>query len=145
MDSTIREMHIEDYEQVMKLWSNTEAMLLRDADSKGSIGRYLELNPGLSFVVEKSKVITGAILVGTDGRRGYIQHLAVSPSERGNGLGKQLVLRAIQALEGKGIAKTHLFVANDNINAQQFYASMGWYPRDEVRMYSFNASANPDV
>ncbi|WP_375754099.1 GNAT family N-acetyltransferase [Vibrio sp. HN007] len=138
-------MTISDYDQVIKLWSTTEAMLLRDADSRESIERYLKLNPGLSYVAENSQTITGAILVGTDGRRGYVQHLAVHKSVRGNGIGKQLINRAIEALESNGISKTHLFVANDNINAQEFYQSLGWYPRDEVRMYSFNASDNQNI
>ncbi len=73
----IREMHISDYSQVIGLWSTTEAMLLRDADSKENIGKYLKRNPNLSFVALDGDKIIGAILVGTDGRRGYVQHLAV--------------------------------------------------------------------
>ncbi|MDG3087759.1 GNAT family N-acetyltransferase [Vibrio hannami] len=138
-------MLISDYDQVIKLWSGTEAMLLRDADSRTNIERYLKLNPGLSFVAQHSSEIKGAILVGTDGRRGYVQHLAVHKSERGNGIGKLLISSAIKALEANGISKTHLFVANDNINAQRFYESIGWLPRDEVRMYSFNASDYENV
>jgi len=141
----IRKMTIADYDQVIKLWSATEAMLLRDADSRESIERYLGFNSGLSFVAEKSERIVGAILVGSDGRRGYVQHLAVHQSERGAGIGKQLITSAISALESIGISKTHLFVANNNINAQQFYESLGWFPRDEVRMYSFNASGNQNI
>jgi ribosomal protein S18 acetylase RimI-like enzyme len=145
MNLTVREMSIADYDQVIKLWSATEAMLLRDADSRESIERYLSLNPGLSFVVERLGQIVGAILVGSDGRRGYVQHLAVHQSERGAGIGKQLITCAISALETIGISKTHLFVANDNIDAQKFYESLGWFPRDEVRMYSFNASDNQNI
>ncbi len=77
----IREMVISDYDAVIALWCQTEGMSIRDADSKESISRYLERNPGLSFVVgnENENEIVGAVLVGTDGRRGYLQHLAVSP------------------------------------------------------------------
>ncbi|WP_413285920.1 GNAT family N-acetyltransferase [Vibrio sp. MA40-2] len=138
-------MVIADYDQVIKLWSAIEAMRLRDADSRESIERYLSLNPGLSFVAERPGQVVGTILVGSDGRRGYVQHLAVHESERGAGIGKQLIVSAISALESIGISKTHLFVANDNINAQQFYESSGWFSRDEVRMYSFNASENRNV
>ncbi|MDW1712809.1 GNAT family N-acetyltransferase, partial [Vibrio sp. Vb2865] len=35
-------MDISDYSQVIGLWSTTEAMLLRDADSKENIGKYLK-------------------------------------------------------------------------------------------------------
>lgn len=136
----LREMDISDYQQVMNLWSETEGMQLREADSEENIGKYLERNPNLSFVALQGEQIVGAILVGTDGRRGYIQHLAVSKACRGQGLGAKLISNAVDALSSIGIAKTHLFVINDNLNAQAFYENIGWYPRDEVRMFSFNAS-----
>lgn len=136
----LREMEISDYQQVMNLWSETEGMRLREADSEENIGKYLERNPNLSFVALQGEQIVGAILVGTDGRRGYIQHLAVSKACRGQGIGAKLISNAVDALSSIGIAKTHLFVINDNLNAQAFYENIGWYPRDEVRMFSFNAS-----
>ena len=68
----IREMAISDYDSVIALWCQTEGMSIRDADSKESIASYLERNPGLSFVAESNNEIIGAVLVGTDGRRGYL-------------------------------------------------------------------------
>ncbi|WP_394145636.1 GNAT family N-acetyltransferase [Vibrio atypicus] len=141
----IREMDISDYSQVIELWSETEAMLLREADSRENIGRYLIRNPGLSFVALDREVVVGAILVGTDGRRGYVQHLAVDSRCRGEGIGAKLISQAVNALENIGIAKTHLFVANENLNAQSFYEKLGWFPRDEVRMYSFNSSPSSNI
>ncbi|MFD2178172.1 GNAT family N-acetyltransferase [Veronia pacifica] len=141
----IREMNIADYEAVIALWAQTEGMSIRDADSKENIARYLVRNPGLSFIAESNNEIVGAVLVGTDGRRGYLQHLAVSEKYRGQHIGKKLVDNATNALAVLGIPKTHLFVYNDNINAQQFYERMGWFPRDEVRMYSFNRSDNSNA
>ena len=143
--AVIREMDISDYPQVIELWSETEAMLLRDADSKENIGKYLERNPNLSFVALDGDNVVGAILVGTDGRRGYVQHLAVNSNCRGQGIGAKLISSAMEALSKVGIAKTHLFVANENINAQSFYEKLGWFSRDEVRMFSFNSSNNGNV
>ncbi len=114
-------MDISDYPQVIELWSETESMLLRDADSRENIGKYLERNPNLSFVALDGDKVVGAILVGTDGRRGYVQHLAVYSNCRGQGIGAKLISSAVEALSKVGIAKTHLFVANENINAQSFY------------------------
>ncbi len=146
----LREMQLEDYEPVIKLWQQTESMSLRNCDSKESIGQYLERNAGLSFValdqedIDNTKLI-GAVLVGTDGRRGYLQHLAVSQAYRGQKIGYQLVEKSISALAEIGISKTHLFVYQDNLKAQAFYEKLGWFARDEIRMYSFNASSNENV
>jgi len=137
---SIREMDISDYDTVIELWHQSEGLLLREADSREHIARYLKRNPGLSFVALRQKQIVGAVLVGTDGRRGYLQHLAVSPDHRHQGIGSQLVSESIRALESIGILKTHLFVIHDNRGVQTFYEKLGWFPRDEVRMYSYNSS-----
>lgn len=138
-------MVISDYPSVMELWSRTENMLLREADTEDNIAKYLKRNPGLSFVAEKELNIVGAVLAGTDGRRGYIQHLAVSNQNRGKGIGKRLIQNTISALEKEGIFKTHLFVTNQNTIAQNFYKSIGWHSRHEIVMFSFNASLKSNI
>lgn len=141
----IREMLISDYEAVIGLWNETENLSLRDADSKQGIATYLDRNKGLSFVALYDDEIIGAVLVGTDGRRGYLQHLAVSPDHRGKAVGKKLISKSISALSSIGIAKTHLFVLKENVHAQAFYEKCGWFARDEVKMYSFNSSTNVNI
>ena len=141
----IREMLISDYEAVIELWSKTESLSLKDADSKQGINSYLVRNKGLSFVALFDHEVVGALLVGTDGRRGYLQHLAVSNIHRGKGVGKNLVSEATSALSSIGILKTHLFVLNKNVKAQEFYVKCGWFPREEIRMYSFNSTTNANV
>ncbi|NRF29970.1 GNAT family N-acetyltransferase [Vibrio coralliilyticus] len=142
---TIRPMIIEDYDAVIRLWLQTEGMSVRDADSRENIALYLDRNPDLSFVAISESNIIGAVLVGTDGRRGYLQHLAVLPQFRGQRIGYQLISQSINALANIGIPKTHLFVYDDNLNAQKFYEKLGWFPRDNIRMYSYNSSVNPNV
>jgi ribosomal protein S18 acetylase RimI-like enzyme len=138
-------MDISDYESVIELWRATESLSLRDADSKASIELYLARNSGLSFVALYGPKLIGAVLVGTDGRRGYLQHLAVASEYRGQGIGRALVERSVAALSLLGISKTHLFVHADNHRAQEFYLSLGWFERDDVTMYSYNSSPNRNV
>ncbi|EJL6393596.1 GNAT family N-acetyltransferase [Vibrio navarrensis] len=142
---TIRQMDISDYDSVMTLWGQTENLSLKDADSRASIAAYLAKNPGLSFVAIDGQDIVGAVLVGTDGRRGYLQHLAVGLHYRGQNIGQSLVQSATEALAQQGIAKTHLFVLSNNLSAQDFYLKLGWQARDEIRMFSFNSSDNQYV
>lgn len=142
---TLREMDISDYQAVIELWGQTDNLSLRDADSEQNIAAYLERNPRLSFVALDGDTIVGAVLVGTDGRRGYLQHLAVDDRYRGQRIGHGLVDLSIRALAEIGISKTHLFVLNENHSAKGFYDKLGWYPRNEITMYSFNSSDNLNV
>ncbi|MGB1239242.1 MAG: GNAT family N-acetyltransferase [Pseudomonadales bacterium] len=134
-----------DYEAVAALWRDSEGLTLRSSDSAHAVCAYLSRNPGLSFVATLHGCVIAAALVGTDGRRGYLQHLTVDQQHRSLGVGKRLLKRVVSALAAQGIAKTHLFVHADNTRARQFYMREGWQLRDEVVMYSFNASDDDNV
>ena len=140
-----RNMNIGDYDAMMALWQRNDGLSLRDADSRESIERYLRRNPGLSFVAERENRVLGTIMGGHDGRRGYIQHLAVSDETRGSGVGSRLVELCLQALKNAGIAKTHVHVLAGNRAGRNFWRGRQWFERDEIVMYSFINGDNPDV
>jgi N-acetylglutamate synthase len=132
----------QDYEQVMALWQATEGITLREADSRDAILAYVARNPGLSFVARDGAVVAGAVLAGTDGRRGYLQHLAVAPSHRGRGVGRALAERVVEALSAAGIAKCHLMVRQENERAKAFWEHLGWTLREDISLMSH---ADPTV
>lgn len=87
----IRKMKIEDYEAVYELWLSCKGMGLNTVDdSREGIEKFLRRNPDTCFVAEKDGVIVGAIIAGSDGRRGYIYHTAVSPDQRRQGIASKL-------------------------------------------------------
>ena len=141
----IRPMAISDHPSLIALLQETEGVTLREADSLEATARYLERNPGLSFVAVQKDEIIGCIMSGHDGRRGYLQHLIVQPAYRGHGIARTLVHTALNALARIGIYKTHCFVFRSNDTAQGFWKSMGWERRDQTLMYSYNASDDPNV
>jgi ribosomal protein S18 acetylase RimI-like enzyme len=136
-------MAIADYDAVMALWRDTEGICIRDADSREAIGRYLDRNPGMSFVAESSGRIVGAVLSGHDGRRGFVHHLAVAPGQRRRGLGRKLFASCVEALQREGILKTHLFVLNENDDAFAFWKEAGCAQRQDITTFTFNRSENP--
>lgn len=136
MNIVIREMVIQDYDEVLALWQTSEGVGLSDTDLEGSIASYLQRNPGLSFVARDGQHLVGAVLCGHDGRRGYIHHLAVRESHRRRGLGRALVERCLSALRRAGIDKCHIFVFADNQGTIAFWKSIGWTQRVELVMMS---------
>ena len=132
----LRDMTINDYDDVIQIWEESEGVGLSDADSKEGIKRFLKRNPGLSFVALDEAKIIGAALCGHDGRRGYIHHLAVNEEDRRQGLGRSLVGRCMYALMRIGIAKCHLFVFGENQEAIDFWNKVGWSERVELMLMS---------
>jgi ribosomal protein S18 acetylase RimI-like enzyme len=132
----IRTMEARDYREVVALWRACTGVGLGASDTRDGVARFLEANPGLSFVAEDGGRVVGAVLCGHDGRRGYITHLAVAREARGRGLGRALAERCTSALGLEGIEKCHIFVFGDNTDALAFWEAIGWTDRTELRVLS---------
>lgn len=140
-----RIMEISDYDNVIALWEKSQGVQLRDADSKEGISKYLKRNPGLSFVCENDGNIIGTIMSGHDGKRGYVQHLAVDESVRNSGVGGALVTHCLDALKKEGILKSHIHVLSSNEYAQSFWRNRGWKERTDLKVYSYINSNNENT
>ena len=141
----IRGMTMADYDRVIALLQTTPGVTFRDADSPQATARYLERNPGLSFVAERDGAIVGCIMCGHDGRRGYLQHLAVHPAHRQQGIAAALARRCLAQLESLGIFKSHLDVFKTNEAGQAFWQSQGWKLRTDILRYSFTSNGRANA
>ena len=133
----IRTMTIDDYDAVIELMKRTPGVTFRDADSRDATRRYLERNPGLSFVATVDGEIVGCLMSGHDGRRGYLQHLAVQPPHRRKGIANALVEKCLTELNGIGIVKSHVDVLKSNELAHTYWSRQGWALRADIDRYSF--------
>lgn len=130
------EMTIDDYDQILKIWSETPGIGLSEADAKPQIQKFLERNKGLSFVCKNEGKVVGTILAGHDGRRGFIYHLAVIPEYRGKGIANELMRNCLQRLRTAGIDKCHLFVKKGNELGKSFWRKCGWTEREDIVVFS---------
>jgi putative acetyltransferase len=94
----------------------------------------------MSFIARKDGKLVGAVLSGTDGRRGYLHHLAVAKTFRKQGVGKQLVEHCIEALGKAGITRCHIFVYRENRSGKVFWEQTGWFERNDLEIMSKNIS-----
>lgn len=141
----IRAMTLADYDAVITLMYSTPGMSLRDADSREATARYLQRNPGMSFVAEVEGVLCGCVMCGHDGRRGYLQHLLVLPDYRRQGIANALVERCLASLAAVGVHKCHLDVLRTNQAAADYWQSQGWQLRTDIDRYSFIRSGNENA
>jgi ribosomal protein S18 acetylase RimI-like enzyme len=130
-------MTIDDYDAVMALLQTTIGVTLREADSRESTLRHLDRNAGHSFVAEVTGHIIGCVMGVHDGRRGYLQHLAVDKHYRRCGIGTVLVNQSVASLKKVGIHKVHIFVLSDNNEAKIFWAKRNWKMRTDIALFSF--------
>lgn len=131
-------MRIEDYEQVYALWKQIHGFGIRSVDdSKEGIARFLKRNPETSVVAIEDGKIVGAILCGHDGRRGCLYHVCVDADYRMRGIGKSMVVFAMEALKKEKINKVSLIAFTKNDIGNAFWNEIGWTKRLDLNYYDF--------
>jgi ribosomal protein S18 acetylase RimI-like enzyme len=131
MNCEIREMIIEDYDSVRKLWDETEYICTSASDSREGIAVYLDRNLGLCFVGIIDGEIIATVLCGHDGRRGYLTHLAVASAHRQKGIARDLVGHCVEKLRSLGIIGCNLFILDENKPGIRFWEKLGWRAPDD--------------
>ena len=115
----IRVMKMEDYDQVYALWSRIHGFGLRSVEA------------------EEDGRIVGAILCGHDGRRGCLYHVCVDEGYRMRGIGKAMVVAAMEALKAEKINKVSLIAFTRNDIGNAFWKEIGWTKRQDLNYYDF--------
>ncbi|MEO2263184.1 GNAT family N-acetyltransferase [Dorea sp. YH-dor228] len=134
----VRVMSIDDYDQVYALWTKIHGFGLRSVDdSREGIERFLQRNPTTSVVAEEEGKIVGAILCGHDGRRGCLYHVCVDEEYRMRGIGKSMVVFAMEALKKEKINKVSLIAFTKNDIGNVFWNEIGWTKRLDLNYYDF--------
>lgn len=129
-------MHIQSftlnhYEEVVTLWQRSGLKLSR-SDTQEGIQRKLERDGELFLIAftDDGKIV-GAVMGSYDGRRGWINHLAVDPLCQGQDLGTSLMLELELRLAALGCDKINLLIEPENSRVQAFYGKLG-FMQDEL-------------
>ncbi|MCR5734013.1 MAG: GNAT family N-acetyltransferase [Lachnospiraceae bacterium] len=131
-------MTIEDYDKVRELWYMIPGFAIRSIDdSREGIEKFLNRNPGTSVVACEGDKIIGSILCGHDGRRGCLYHVCVHPDHRLRGIGKSMVVSAMNSLKEEGINKVSLIAFTRNDIGNAFWKKIGWTRREDLNYYDF--------
>lgn len=134
----VRVMQLEDYDEVHALWMKISGFAIRSIDdSRVGVERFLKRNPTTSVVYESDNKIVGAILCGHDGRRGCLYHVCVDPEYRLRGIGKEMVVFAMNALKKEKISKVSLIAFTQNDIGNAFWKTIGWTKREDLNYYDF--------
>ena len=134
----VREMKIEDFEEIHDLWMTIKGFGIRSIDdSKEGVERFIRRNPTTSIVAEMNGKIVGTILCGHDGRRGCFYHVCVAENCRKHGIGRSMAVAAMRALKKENINKVSLVAFTSNEVGNEFWQDGGWNFRDDLNYYDF--------
>ena len=135
---TIRTMSIEDFDGVYALWMTIKGFAIRSIDdSRVGVERFLKRNPTTSVVAIEDGKVVGSILCGHDGRRGCLYHVCVHRDYRMRGIGKAMVVFAMNALKEEQISKVSLIAYTQIDIGNAFWNRIGWTQRLVLNYYDF--------
>ena len=83
---------------------------------------------------DESGRISGSVMVGHDGHRGWLYYVASAPDVRGSGIGRQMVAAAEEWLRQRGVLKAQLMVRETNTKVVAFYERLGFEVAPRVVM-----------
>jgi len=93
--------------------------ILRDANSELTVSEFNGEVVGFVHQVFVLDPFHGGV-------NSYIVNLFVKESRRNTGIGSQLVRKALQNAEKKGVLEVHVDTEEDNVNAARFYKKHGF-------------------
>ena len=126
----IRAFTPDDFAAATALWQRCGLHPSR-SDTEGRLAEVSRRNPGLFLVAIAQGRLVGTVMGSWDGRRGWINRLAVDPAARGGGLGRALLALVETRLRARGCDKVNLLIEPDNDSVAAFYAECG-YARDPL-------------
>ncbi len=129
----IREFRITDYEEVMHLWKDN-GLIIRPGDEIDGIKVKLERDPDIFLVAEENHEIIGVVMGAWDGRRGWINHLAVKPSHQRSGIGTALLRELEKLLKAKGAKKVNAQIYRWNRKSIDFFKASGYEVHEDLIM-----------
>jgi ribosomal protein S18 acetylase RimI-like enzyme len=131
--ATCRPYGPDDAEALVSLW--TICGLTRPWNNPHrDIDRKVRVDASGLLVLEEDSRLIGAVMVGYEGHRGWINYLAVHPDHRRRGLGRLLMAAAEQRLAELGCPKVNLQVRAANVGAVEFYRRIGYIVDEVVSM-----------
>lgn len=114
----------EDINAVSDLWNMNLDRYSTPLPSAGDMKQIVE--SGHVFVVRQSDSVVGAVYMNAASKSCVLQHLAVAPRCRRQGLGSVLMGYALNAMAQEGIETCYLWVDVHNVPAYESYKKYGF-------------------
>jgi ribosomal protein S18 acetylase RimI-like enzyme len=126
MPLTIRSAVPEDEADVVALWRACD--LVASYNDPAADFRFARAGACSDILVAEDETgrITGSVMVGHDGHRGWLYYVASTPDSRGSGIGRQVVQAAEEWLRQRGVVKAQLLVRETNTKVISFYEHLGF-------------------
>ena len=154
-DVKIRRFRIEDYDALIALWDEAHLPYKpKGRDRRDKIEKEIKHSNAVFLVAEKEGSppsndigkrqscaesqgsLVGSVFGTHDGRKGWINRLAVSPTCRKQGIGARLVKEAEKRFEDLGIEITACLIEDRNTVSSAVFERLGYKRHADITYFS---------
>jgi ribosomal protein S18 acetylase RimI-like enzyme len=139
----IRDMRLDDYQAVTRLWAEAGLSyrpLGRDRPDKMRVE--MERGTAVFLVAEAGGQLVGVVLGTHDGRRGWINRLAVAPAFQRRGIASRLVREVESRVEELGIEIVAALIESENDASLGFFQAIDYLHGADIEYVSKRRSAD---
>ncbi|MFO7792600.1 MAG: GNAT family N-acetyltransferase [Candidatus Saliniplasma sp.] len=131
---------IKEYERILELWDEAGLPYKPEGrDTRENIATELKEQPEYWIGAFKDNNLVGIVFGTDDGRKGWINRLAVDKEYRSQGIGTELVRRLESVFKKKGFKIWAALIEPDNPEGMEFFEYLD-FEDDQIRYYSKRAS-----
>jgi ribosomal protein S18 acetylase RimI-like enzyme len=130
---SIRQFRMADYDSLIKLWANAGLPHKpKGRDTREHISREIKHPNAVFLVAEKEGCLIGSAFGTHDGRKGWINRVAVLPAHRRQGIAADLVKEIEKHITGMGIGIIACLVEEWNRDSLRFFQKMGYVCHKDI-------------
>ncbi len=140
----IRPATLDDYPDIVGLWRSAGLPYRPTGrESETAYRAQLERCPDLYLVAESQGRVVGVVFGTQDGRKGWINRLAVDPSCRRLGIGLALATACDTAIRAQGIEIVAALIEPANEDSVALFEKLGY--RSDVPVRYFRKLSRDDI
>ncbi|RLG40107.1 MAG: hypothetical protein DRO05_07145 [Thermoproteota archaeon] len=123
----------EDYDEIIRLWEEAGLPYKpKGRDSRESMEKQMRANPEFFIGAFDGEKLIGTVIASFDGRRGWINRLAVHPDYRRRGIGRLLIKEAEKVLKKKGAWIICALIERENKQSLNLFKKCGYKPSENL-------------
>jgi len=125
----------DDIPRIIELWDVCGLASGVEQDTR-EIEERLREPDGFFVLGEIDGMLVASAMGCYDNHRGWVKRVAISPEQRGKGLGRMVVDELERRFLAAGISKLRLAVWDDNESALEFWNRMQYVELPEIRYFT---------
>lgn len=143
-DVIVRKFKIEDFDAMLSVWRAAGLPYKPTGrDTREKIAREIKADTAIFLVAESEGSVIGVVLATHDGRKGWINRLAVTPEFRRRGIAQLLVEHAEEEIYKRGIEIVACLVEDYNTASMDFFQEVGYHKHTDA--FYFSKRKHPGV